>query len=119
MQVTAKLNTVVINGTDLEPLISFWKALLGVEELHSFPGFVWLKPQDPNGVKLAFQKVPEEKETERNRLHLDLGVKDLAEAEARVLELGGSVLEKHELEGFKWKVFADPGGNEFCLGTDP
>jgi len=53
MQVTAKLDTVVINGNDLEPLISFWKALLGVE--------------------------------------------------------------KHEREGFLWTVFADPGGNEFCL----
>ena len=86
MQMTAKLNSVVINGTDLEPLISFWKALLGVEELSRFHDFVWLKPQDKNGVNLTFQKVPEEKQTARNRLHLDLGVKDLAEAEARVLE---------------------------------
>ncbi len=115
MQVTAKLNSVVINGTDLEPLISFWKALLGVEELSRLHDFVWLKPQDQNGVNLTFQKVPEEKQTERNRLHLDLGVKDLAEAEARVLELGGSVLERHELKKFRWTVFADPGGNEFCL----
>jgi len=115
MKVIAKLNAVTINGTDLEPLISFWKALLGVEEQGRFKEFVFLKPQVPHGVNLTFQKVPEEKETERNRLHLDLGVKDLAEAEARVLELGGSVLEKHEFEGFKWTVFADPGGNEFCL----
>lgn len=115
MQVTPKLDTVVINGNDLEPLIFFWKALLGVEELYRSDEFVWLKPQDPKGVKLTFQKVSEEKGTEWNRVHIDLGVKDLAEAEARVLELGGSLLEKHELEGFQWTVFADPGGNEFCL----
>ncbi len=115
MHVTPKLDTVVINGNDLEPLISFWKALLGVEEQYRSDKFVWLKPQDPRGVKLAFQKVSEEKGTEWNRVHIDLGVKDLAEAEARVLELGGSLLEKHELEGFQWTVFADPRGNEFCL----
>jgi len=115
MHVTPKLDTVVINGNNLEPLISFWKALLGVDELYRSDKFVWLKPQDPKGVKLAFQKVSEKKGTEWNRVHIDLGVKDLAKAEARVLELGGSLLEKHELEGFQWTVFADPGGNEFCL----
>jgi catechol 2,3-dioxygenase-like lactoylglutathione lyase family enzyme len=115
MKVTAKLDTVVINGNDLEPLISFWKALLGVEEHYRSDDFVWLKPQHPNGAKLAFQKVPEEKGAEWNRVHIDLCVKDRAGAEARVLELGGSLLEKHEREGFQWTVFADPGGNEFCL----
>ncbi len=70
MQVTPKLDTVVINGNDLEPLISFWKVLLGVEELYRSDEFVWLKPQDPKGVKLAFQEVSEEKGTEWNRVHI-------------------------------------------------
>ena len=33
---------------------------------------------------------------------------------ARILDLGGSHLEDHEIEGFAWKVMADPEGNEFC-----
>ena len=115
MPVTAKLDTVIINGNDLEPLITFWKALLGVQEQARFGNFAWLKPQHPDGIKLGFQKVDDAKGPEWNRVHLDLGVKDLAAAEARVLELGGSVLERHELEGFRWIVFADPGGNEFCI----
>ncbi len=112
----ATLQTVVINGTDIEPLISFWKAVLGVEELHRFPGFVWLKPQAEGGTKLAFQPVPEGKVTERNRLHLDMSVEDLSVALAAIEEAGGAKVEEHEIQGFTWYVCQDPGGNEFCIG---
>ena len=111
----AHLATVVINGDDIEPLIAFWKAFLEVEEASRFPGFVWLQPQAGSGVGLAFQHVVEEKETRRNRLHLDLGVDDLDGATARVIELGGSQVEEHRAGDFTWRVMQDPGGNEFCL----
>ncbi len=51
----------------------------------------------------------------RNRVHLDFGVQDLAAAHDRILELGGTELERHDMKGFGWTVFADPEGNEFCL----
>jgi predicted enzyme related to lactoylglutathione lyase len=112
----ATLQTVVVNGTDIEPLIAFWKTVLGVEELHRFPGFVWLHPQSEGGLKLAFQQVPEGKLTERNRLHLDLHVEDLAAAIQAIEEAGGSKVEEHVIEDFTWFVCQDPGGNEFCIG---
>ncbi len=34
---------------------------------------------------------------------------------ARVLELGGSRIEDHEIMGFHWTVLGDPEGNEFCV----
>ncbi len=34
---------------------------------------------------------------------------------ARVLDLGGSRVEDHEIQGFHWTVLADPEGNEFCV----
>jgi predicted enzyme related to lactoylglutathione lyase len=64
---------------------------------------------------VSFQRVPETKSV-KNRLHLDVVVDDVDVAAARVLELGGSVeaAEVHEY-GFRWRLAADPEGNEFCL----
>ncbi len=112
----ATFETVVINGTDIEPLIAFWKEVLGVEEFHRSPGFVWLHPQSEGGTKLAFQQVPETKQTDRNRLHLDLHVEDLAAGIEAIEAAGGRKVEEHEIEGFTWFVCQDPGGNEFCIG---
>ena len=112
----ATLQTVVVNGTDIEPLIAFWKTVLDVEELQRFPGFVWLHPQSEGGLKLAFQQVPEDKLTERNRLHLDLHVEDLAAAIEAIEAAGGGKVEEHVMEGVTWYVCHDPGGNEFCIG---
>ena len=71
---------------------------------------VWIHHSD-----MRFQQVVEEKETRRNRLHLDLGVDDLDGATARVIELGGLQVEEHQAGDFTWRVMQDPGGNEFCL----
>jgi catechol 2,3-dioxygenase-like lactoylglutathione lyase family enzyme len=35
---------------------------------------------------------------------------------ARILEIGGSIAsEPRELDGYRWRVMADPEGNEFCV----
>lgn len=109
------IDTVVINADDVEPIVSFWKALLEVEEASRFPGFVFLRPQREGGVSLAVQQVPEGKEAARNRVHVDLGVEDLDDATARAIELGASQVEEHTIGNFTWRVFQDPGGNEFCF----
>jgi predicted enzyme related to lactoylglutathione lyase len=98
--------------------VAFWRALLGVGEHQRVDGFfVWLEPQQPGGVKLAFQKV-DEATPGRRRLHLDLGVDEVDATAARIAELGGRHLEDHEIGGFAWKVMADPEGNEFCIAPD-
>ncbi len=109
------LASVVINATDVEPVVAFWAALLEVEEASRFPGFVFLRPQHDGGVSVAIQQVPEEKETARNRVHVDLGVEDLEAATARAIELGATQVEEHAIGDFTWRVFQDPGGNEFCF----
>ena len=63
---------------------------------------------------MLLQKVPERHEV-KNRVHIDLDVADLEKAVSRVLDLGGSKLDKHSLYGIEWVVMADPDGNEFCL----
>ena len=46
-------------------------------------------------------------------MHLDITVRDIAEAEAQVLALGATRLPGTE-PGFR--VYADPAGHPFCLG---
>lgn len=116
---TPKMASIVINVVDLERVAGFWKALLGVGERHRAPGFLWLERQPGASISLAFQQVDDPTEG-RNRLHIDFGVKDAPGARSRILELGGEVLEQHEMSGFEWTVFADPEGNEFCVAqADP
>jgi predicted enzyme related to lactoylglutathione lyase len=82
--------------------------------------FVVLSPAS-DGLTVGFQRVPEAKDG-KNRLHLDLVVEDLDAATAEVEALGGRWLEPgstRELEGFRWRLMADPEGNEFDIDVLP
>ena len=116
---TLKMASVVINARDVERLVDFWTALLEVGVRHRVPGFVWLERQQGASISLAVQEVEEPTEG-RNRLHLDFGSGDATVTAGRILDLGGTELEQHEIQGFHWTVFADPEGNEFCVAqADP
>jgi predicted enzyme related to lactoylglutathione lyase len=111
-----RIGAVVINTTDVERLSGFWTEVLGVEEARRAPGFIWLKPQNPGALRIGLQQVPDPTPG-RRRLHLDSVVDDIEVATARILELGGSHVEDHEIPGFTWRVMADPDGNEFCIAA--
>lgn len=111
------MSSVVVNTTDVERLAEFWGQLLGVEVAHrSGEWFIWLQPQPDLGVSLAFQKVEEPTPGPR-RLHLDLDVNNLDEAEQRAVSLGASRVAEHNMGDFTWRVMADPDGNEFCMAV--
>jgi predicted enzyme related to lactoylglutathione lyase len=113
----ATVATVVINVLDIEREKQFWSALLGSEVSREVPGFfAWIAPQHEGGISVALQTVPDPTPG-RNRLHMDTTVADLDAAQARIIELGGSHLEDHEVGGFHWRVMADPEGNEFCIAA--
>ena len=112
-----RIRSVVINTTDEERLAKFWSELLGVEVVQRAHGFIWLKPQRPGAFSIAFQNVDHPTEG-RRRLHLDTSVSDVEAATARIIEMGGSHVEDHEVPGFAWRVMADPDGNEFCIAPD-
>ena len=112
-----RVRSVVINTTDEERLSAFWAELLGVEVAQRTEGFIWLKPQRPGAFSIAFQRVAQPTEG-RRRLHLDTSVGDLEAATARIVEIGGTHLEDHEVPGFAWRVMADPDGNEFCIAPE-
>lgn len=115
--VVPRIRSVVINTIDEERLARFWSELLGVEVAQRVSGFVWLRPQRPGAFSIAFQRVAQPTEG-RRRLHLDTSVSDLEAATSRIIDLGGSHVEDHQIPGLAWRVMADPDGNEFCIAAE-
>jgi predicted enzyme related to lactoylglutathione lyase len=111
-----RFHWLVIDTVDPARIAPFWCELLGVEERGWFADDYLMLTRDDHTPPVAFQRVPETK-AGKNRLHVDLQVDDLDEAVARILALGGSTAsEVRELPGgYRWRVMADPEGNEFCI----
>ena len=114
MNANGFVSTIMIDCNDVDAMTRFWCNALGLEEKVRYPNYVWLSPVSENGPALAFQRVPEPREG-KNRIHLDLVAQDPEVFVERVVELGGSRIEDHEVSGFRWSVLADPEGNVFCV----
>jgi predicted enzyme related to lactoylglutathione lyase len=122
MDPVGELNAVAIDCADPLALARFWAAVLGTgieSPIGDGTHYVDLVPA-PGISILRFQRVPEPKLT-KNRLHLDLSVRNLDEACARVEALGGRRVSRQAVteNGYIWTVMQDPEGNEFCVGTGP
>jgi predicted enzyme related to lactoylglutathione lyase len=108
-----RIGEIVMDVHDLDRCGRFWSALLGVGIKSENARYLVLEPQ-PGGIGLILQHVPEKK-WNKNRVHLDLRVKDFDAALIRVQELGGhfatEVIDPEE----RFLVVTDPEGNEFCL----
>ena len=115
MPAIAKLGGVVMDVNDFERVKEFWMRLLDVDVANEFPGMTFLKPQQGTA-GITIQQVPEPK-SGKNRVHPDLSVEDLDEAERQIHELGGATVRQNEAGGFRWNVMADPDGNEFCIAA--
>ena len=120
MDPVGELNAVAIDCADPLSLAHFWAAVLGTgieAPIGDGTHYVDLVPA-PGIPIMRFQRVPEPKLT-KNRLHLDLSVRDLDEACASVEALGGRRVSGQAVTeyGYVWTVMRDPEGNEFCVGT--
>ena len=116
--VGARVVEIVFDCDDPERLATFWSALLGIDikgrVREDQVWFAALLPICPDGPIIGFQHVPEAK-IAKNRSHLDLRVRDLDASARQVASLGGRELATHDERGRRWKVMADPEGNEFCI----
>ncbi len=109
------VSAVMHDTTDLDGTVSFWKELLGLEELFRNERYVYLSKLTESGPLLAFQQVPEVKPA-KNRLHLDVRVRDREAAIARIVAWGGAHIRDVQEDDFPaWSVMTDPEGNEFCV----
>jgi catechol 2,3-dioxygenase-like lactoylglutathione lyase family enzyme len=116
-----EIHEITFDARDPHALAAFWAALL---EREIRPGDM---PQDdsvlivptPGQPGLLFLRVPEGK-TAKNRIHLDLWPTSSAKRDEqieRATGLGAVMLDdRRRGDGTGWVVFADPDGNEFCLG---
>lgn len=111
---------VTIDCQDPDTLATFWAEVLGSEiDLVMDDGrYVFLKGSETLPV-LCFQRVPEAKAV-KNRLHIDVGVEDLAAATERIVGLGGAWIDgvDRRLDDVTWRTMTDPEGNEFDIAVD-
>ncbi|MDA8292613.1 MAG: VOC family protein [Actinomycetota bacterium] len=110
-----------IDSNDPETLALFWARALGyrVGDLDSDGTYLDLVPPAPGHPVVYIQRVVEPK-VAKNRLHLDLFVRDAPREIARLESLGatrsgGPVTGS---DGGWWQVMADPEGNEFCVCSE-
>jgi predicted enzyme related to lactoylglutathione lyase len=112
--VTPFVHAITVDCTDAEAMAAFWAALLGVEVRGRWHEFVGLTPPAPGHPRMLFQQVSGPLPPHRST-HVDLHVDDLEHVTARVLELGGRVVEDKVYDEMRWRICADPEDNPFCL----
>jgi predicted enzyme related to lactoylglutathione lyase len=94
-------------------LIDFYRALMGNEVTFEAAPYTVLGGGPTRPVCVAFQQVAEGQSN--TPVHLDFHVPDVEAAAQRVIQLGGTVGDRHEEVGSVWRQAFDPDGNVFCL----
>jgi catechol 2,3-dioxygenase-like lactoylglutathione lyase family enzyme len=112
------LHSLTFDCADPPALAAFWAAVTGYAIVESHPWLAMLTGDGSFGPRLMFLKVPEPKAA-KNRVHMDLGTANLDIEVARVLALGAALVGHRQEYGITWSTFADPEGNEFCVGLHP
>ena len=119
MERIGRLGWIQMDCHDPRRLAVFWGAVFGVEIDSTFgesAHYVVLAKAEQDHPHVSLQRVPDPK-TSKNRLHFDILVDDVEQATAQIEALGGQRLSLEDFQeyGFRWRVMADPEGNEFCL----
>ncbi|HEU5474008.1 MAG TPA: VOC family protein [Actinophytocola sp.] len=116
-----RLTSIVFEATDVAALAEFWCDQFEDWRIRPADGDevrVVASEEDGATVDLTFAKAPPRAKTGKNRIHLDLNSWGMHDYQTRhdVLPLGGATpVDIGQGELVPWTVFADPGGNEFCL----
>jgi predicted enzyme related to lactoylglutathione lyase len=112
-----RINNLILDSIDPDAIATFWCTLLGVEVVEQVGDGHYVElGAAAGGLPIVIQRVPEPKAT-KNRMHPDIVVADLEEATREIERLGGVWRDgrEHDEYGFRWRVMADPEGNEFCI----
>ncbi len=104
---------VTLDCLDVDRVAGFWSELVGLPLREPLPGWRRLGPL-AGGAPLTFQPVPRTT-SGRAGVHLDLATTDGEAAAARVVLLGGTLVEEHYYDEGTVRVVADPEGHLFCL----
>jgi catechol 2,3-dioxygenase-like lactoylglutathione lyase family enzyme len=122
--VIGNLQCVVLDCSDAPELARFYRSLLGGTVNRPDPRWSlegnWATLHLETGMVLAFQGVDDHRPpqwpdpTRPQQFHLDIGVKDLDQAQQQVLALGATILDPGDATRC-WRIYADPAGHPFCL----
>jgi len=115
-----QLGMITVDTTDARSLAAWWAERLGGEIQADMDGWFCIVKVPGASVVLGFQKL-EEVTPGKNRMHLDLNRSPDVDREEMVADwvaAGATHLGLRGEESFHWDTFADPHGNEFCIG-DP
>lgn len=122
MTVNARLTNIVLDGSDVTRLSSFWAQLLdGTVEASDD---AWHDVRVPGMPDISIQHAPghvppQWPDGPPQQVHLDFHVDDIAAAHAHAVSVGARVLapehgpDPSRDSGFQ--VYADPAGHPFCL----
>jgi hypothetical protein len=107
------IGNVTFDCVDALALSAFWSQVVGRPvAAGATEGFAVIGGR-PN---LLFIQVPEGK-TAKNRCHIDLDADaPLPDIRSRLEGFGAAFVHEHHEHGIGWLTFADPEGNEFCVG---
>jgi hypothetical protein len=106
-----RLHGLVVDSADAGAQARWWAEVYGVGVTAS-DGWFTLKGVPGMPIQtMDFVPVPEPK-TEKNRVHWDVTVADVAP----ILAAGATLLREPDRD-IGWHVLADPEGNEFCAFT--
>jgi predicted enzyme related to lactoylglutathione lyase len=114
-----QLEHITFSCDDPARIAVFWGQLLNYETAEA--GTSWLAT-DPRGegIRLLFNQMAKSPTIELP-IHVDVNVPDRDAELARILELGGRLVETktHRMGDFEttWTVMRDPEGNGFCIET--
>jgi len=114
----ARIDEIVFDCHDPALLVRFWASLLGGDPVDRSDDWSYIDP--PDFVRIAFQRVPEDKAV-KNRLHLDLDAGDVEAAADEAVRLGAVRVGGIVPDAYgRFQVLRDPEGNEFCFvaGSD-
>ncbi|MEO3745801.1 VOC family protein [Plantactinospora sp. B5E13] len=108
---------------DVDLMARFWSRALGYRCVPKDDGSVKLCPPDgaPPTVPSVWLQPTAPVKAGKNRLHLDLAVRDgvAADEVARLIGLGARRADVGQRGDEPFVVLADPEGNEFCLLDHP
>jgi catechol 2,3-dioxygenase-like lactoylglutathione lyase family enzyme len=130
MDITPKLDLVIIDCPDAQALARFYGGILGwaTEDGASrdwavlAPPGGGITPDNPDGrTALAFQRIDDWVEptwpggAHPQQMHLDLATPDMDASEAAVLAAGARKHDHQPSTNDGFRVFLDPAGHPFCL----
>jgi catechol 2,3-dioxygenase-like lactoylglutathione lyase family enzyme len=116
-----RLAGIVIDCPEPRALAGFYEALLGAERVEDSAEWVSLAveggPPSFSLQRTDRYRAPDWASGEPpQQMHLDILVDNLDAAEARVLGIGGTLLDGSD-KPIGFRVYADPIGHPFCLVT--